>query len=147
MPERDPLIELPVLFKRLIKRMTQEWNKLISEDLTMSQSRMLYMLSINGPMKAIEMSELLDVTAGAITGMTDKLVDHGWVERTRNEDDRRVVRLQLTEKGQLYVGTLKVRQREIAEALFSHLPDEDIDNLHRIFTQILGQIEHPEEEK
>jgi len=92
-------------------------------------------------MKAIEMADVLSVTAGAITGMTDKLVEYGWVERERSDKDRRIVRLQLTEEGSKMVNAIQKRERENAEAMFSNLPKEDIAHLRRIFIQLLEEDE------
>ncbi|MGZ9585581.1 MarR family winged helix-turn-helix transcriptional regulator [Paenibacillus marinisediminis] len=146
MAENDQMVELPLLFKKLIKKMTQEWKRRIPEDLSMSQHRMLYELSQRGPMKATEMAELLTVTAGAITGMTDKLVEYGWVERNRSEEDRRIVLLQLTSEGEKLIDSLKTRQRETALAFIDFLPPEDSAHLQRIFTRMLDEIENTKEE-
>lgn len=66
--------------------------------------------------------KILGITSGAATGLTDKLVALGLIERTRQEDDRRVVQLSLTEKGKETV-ELMLKQR------------------HAWFTEIVGQLE------
>lgn len=146
MSDNDQLLRLPMLFKDLIKRMSQEWKKRSSEDLTMSQFRMLLVLNNEGPMKAIELAELLCLTPGAITGMTDKLEEHGWVVRARSDEDRRVVIIQLTELGEELVKSIKIKQSETTEAFFKILPAEDIAHLNRIFTRILEGVEQMKEE-
>lgn len=146
MPDNDQLLQLPMLFKDLIKRMSQEWKKRSSEDLTMSQFRMLLTLNKEGAMKAIELADILCLTPGAITGMTDKLEEHGWVARERSDEDRRVVLIQLTEAGEELVRSIKIKQRETTEAFFKILPAEDIAHLNRIFTQLLEGVEQMKEE-
>lgn len=146
MSDNEQLLELPLLFKDLVKRMSYEWKKRGSMDLTMSQYRMLMILNKEGAMKAIELAELLCVTPGAITGMTDKLEEHGWVMRGRSDEDRRVILIQLTEAGTELVQLLEVQQRETTEAFFEILPAKDIAHLHRIFTKLLEGVERKKEE-
>ena len=146
MPDNDQLLQLPMLFKDLIKRMSQEWKKRSSEDLTMSQFRMLLTLNKEGAIKAIELADILCLTPGAITGMTDKLEEHGWVAHERSDEDRRVVLIQLTEAGEELVRSIKIKQRETTEAFFKILPAEDIAHLNRIFTQLLEGVEQMKEE-
>jgi DNA-binding MarR family transcriptional regulator len=49
---------------------------------------------------ANELARKMDVDAGAVTRMLDRLEAKGLLERVRSESDRRVVHLQLTAAGQ-----------------------------------------------
>lgn len=66
---------------------------------------------------AAELCRELNYDSGSMTRMLDRLVDLGLVRRVRSEEDRRLVRLELTEEGQ---------------KLSLHLPPIAIDvlNLH-----------------
>ncbi|MDK8183481.1 MarR family transcriptional regulator [Paenibacillus sp. UMB4589-SE434] len=146
MSEQAQLLELPALFKRLVKRLTQEWKRQMHEEMSMNQFRLLFVLHSTGPKKANELADIVCVTAGAITGMTDKLVERGYVERRRNKEDRRVVSMQLTEAGQRFVDDVLNRQNEVISALFGMLPHEDVKHLKRIFTVMLNRLEPSKEE-
>lgn len=83
---------------------------------------------------ATELCRELNYDSGSMTRMLDRLVDLGLIRRIRSEEDRRLVRLELTEEGQ---------------KLSLHLPPIAIDvlNLHtKGFTreemnQLMGFLE------
>jgi len=139
------MMELPALFKSLIKKITQEWNSSVADKLSMSQFRMLYLLQHNGLSKPNELADALSVTPGAITGMADKLIDKGYVARTRDKQDRRVIHLVITEKGISYVDEMLEKQKESILAVFDRLPEEDIAHLMRIFRFLLESMQTEEE--
>src|SRR5699024_2733081 len=58
-------------------------------------------------LKMSELSRLMMVTNGNITGITDQLEKDGLVERVRNEADRRSSIIKLTAKGKRYYKRLQ----------------------------------------
>lgn len=64
------------------------------------------------PMKAI--AEVLGVTARSVTDMADALVAEGYLARTPDPADRRVVRLELTDTGMAALAS--ERRKRIVEA-------------------------------
>jgi len=67
--------------------------------LTDAQWKPLMMLKDSRATTAIELAREMNVDAGAITRLVDRLEAKGLVERVRSESDRRVVRLRLTAAG------------------------------------------------
>lgn len=145
MSENAQVVELPALFKSLVKKMTQEWKNRVPDNLSMSQFRVLYVLNSEGRKKTTELADILGVTSGAVTGIADKLIDRGFVRRNRDEEDRRVVFLHITNDGKEMVETLLDIQKETMNAFFGSLPEEDIEHLKRIFTFLLDQFGQKDE--
>ncbi|CAH0121183.1 HTH-type transcriptional regulator MhqR [Paenibacillus sp. CECT 9249] len=145
MPESE-LMKLSSIFRSLIKMMTQEWNKRMVHNLTFSQCRVLFRLHSIGPMKVSELADALSFTSGAITGITDKLIAAGFAVRTRAEDDRRVVYVEITPKGKEALDEIQEKQQEMIAVFFEWLSDEDRQHLTRIFTQILDKVEEYQKE-
>ncbi|MBB6217112.1 MarR family 2-MHQ and catechol resistance regulon transcriptional repressor [Anaerosolibacter carboniphilus] len=59
----------------------------------------------NGPMEGMilsEISELMLVTKGNMTGLIDRLEKQGFVERIRDDDDRRKISAVITEEGRVF---------------------------------------------
>jgi DNA-binding MarR family transcriptional regulator len=71
--------------------------------LTDAQWKPLWMLKTGRATTAIELAREIDVDAGAVTRMVDRLEAKGLVERVRSESDRRVVHLRLTAAGEAVV--------------------------------------------
>ena len=57
------------------------------------------------------LSERLGVRQNALTQAADRLINHGLAERLSDPNDRRVVRLRLSEKGREWVATRRARRR------------------------------------
>ena len=68
-----------------------------------------------------EISEYSKVAVSTMTGIIDKLEDKGLVKRERNDDDRRIVRVLLTNKGrkiyQSYVENYLELSRQMLQTL------------------------------
>jgi len=69
-------------------------------DITGQQMGILLSLTHGAAATPFELSKLLGIDTGLMTRMLDKLEAKGLLSRSRSLDDRRVVNLTLTEKGQ-----------------------------------------------
>jgi DNA-binding MarR family transcriptional regulator len=69
-------------------------------DLTDAQWKPLWMLKAGRASTAIELAREMDIDAGAVTRMVDRLEAKGLIERLRSDEDRRVVHLHLTKAGE-----------------------------------------------
>jgi DNA-binding MarR family transcriptional regulator len=84
----------------LMTQMRREVEKRMAQHgLTDAQWKPLWMIRIGRATTAIELAREMDIDAGAITRMLDRLEAKGLVERVRSETDRRVVHLRLTAAG------------------------------------------------
>jgi DNA-binding MarR family transcriptional regulator len=72
------------------------------KDLDITSQQMGILLSMRRGVAAtpFELSKLLGIDTGLMTRMLDKLETKGLLERSRSLEDRRVVNLTLTEKGE-----------------------------------------------
>jgi DNA-binding MarR family transcriptional regulator len=72
------------------------------KDLDITSQQMGILLSIQRGMATtpFELSKLLGIDSGLLTRMLDKLEAKGLLGRSRSADDRRVINLRLTEKGE-----------------------------------------------
>jgi DNA-binding MarR family transcriptional regulator len=87
------LINLMMLMRREVEK------RMAEHGLTDAQWKPLWMLKIGRATTAIELAREMDIDAGAVTRMLDRLEAKGLVERVRSEADRRVVHLRLTPAG------------------------------------------------
>ena len=77
-------------------------------------------------MTATELGEKTLITKGTLTGVVDRLVDRGWVERAAHASDRRCQIIRLTQAG---------------EALFARVFPEHMAHLAACFAGV-GAAEH-----
>lgn len=133
MPENSKLMEL---FINILKKMKREWIKALECSLTPSQFFILKTLQHHGPHKATDLAEVVQMTPGAITGAADKLVSEGYIERKGAQEDRRIVYLEITSQGEMFLESVLEKQKAATANFFQGLSQEDINHLVRIFQQI-----------
>lgn len=68
--------------------------------LTPPQFDIVATLGNTAGMTATELGEKTLITKGTLTGVVDRLVDRGWVERTAHDSDRRCQIIRLTRAGE-----------------------------------------------
>lgn len=113
--------------------------RLQSHDLTHPQFITLASLVAHG--QPTSMRELSDVTfqdAPSMTRIVDRLVKMGWVRRTRDEQDRRVVLVAATEPGAILIKQIECEQDEEDSHGFSALNDEDLSKMEALMDHIVG---------
>jgi DNA-binding MarR family transcriptional regulator len=93
----NPGYLIKLVFNSLNRALDQEMAPL---GLTAMQWRPIAMLALGRADTAVELAKLHGVDTGAMTRALDRLEAKGLIRRQRSEQDRRVVKLELTEAGQ-----------------------------------------------
>ena len=119
-------------FAEAWKRLQRLWEKnLAAIGLTLTEIRILRLLSLNGPSPMAKLAAELYMTPASITGLVDRLETEQLVLRERNSRDRRVVNVKVTEKGaatfengkKLYRGFVEKTMRSLTKEEARHLVD------------------------
>ena len=76
------------------------------------------------------------ITAGSLTTAVNALVRKAYVKRERSEEDRRVVYIALTEKGEKAFYHHEQFHRQMTNAVIEKLDDEEIDALVKMLKDI-----------
>jgi DNA-binding MarR family transcriptional regulator len=82
------------------------------------------------------LAEALEVSLPNVTGIIDRMVEHGLVERGRAEDDRRVVTVVATDAGRNTVEEIDLLRRRQLAALLAHLTPDQQRRALDTFTQL-----------
>ena len=91
----------------------------------MGQYRLLSLLYGADRLTSHQLAEQMDVSAPTVSTMVRSLVDEGLVERERDADDQRVVRLTITDIGRRTVEDERRAWRDVFLARFTQLSDLD----------------------
>jgi DNA-binding MarR family transcriptional regulator len=132
------LDRLEEVFNQVARRLHAELDHHLMEGLTGSQFIVLMRIFRRGRMSVSEVAGDMRVSLSAITALVDRLHRAGFVERRRDEDDRRVVWLELTPKGEEAVRSCLVVRRRVMEKYLGQLPEEDVEQLVRIYEKLLS---------
>lgn len=94
-------------------------------ELNMQELRVVEHIGIEGPRMMRELAEFLTVAVNTVTTIVDNLVRKELVTRQRSEEDRRVVRVELTEAGRvIYRSVADVNMRLFRSMLGALTEDE-----------------------
>ncbi|MEB2280503.1 MarR family transcriptional regulator [Lysinibacillus xylanilyticus] len=136
MSKKEQLHNVETIMREMleIQQKSKKFVNLLSEGESLSQNQLILLLQLksNNGMKATEIAEFFSVTPGAVTSMCDKLEKLELVERIREQEDRRVVKMALTNSGELKV-----------QDLFLKFPQEkliDMANILREVNQLMNKI-------
>ena len=77
------------------------------QGLTVLQLRLVHLLLADDRMSVGQLASELNTTPASVTGLTDRLVLRGLVEREHDLDDHRVVHLKLTPEGRRTIEELQ----------------------------------------
>ena len=83
-----------------------------------------------------ELSRLLLVTSGNLTGIVDRLEDSGLVRRQQWSQDRRVIRIQLTSKGRRLITQIAPLHARDIESALSFLPVEQLRAMDELLSTL-----------
>jgi DNA-binding MarR family transcriptional regulator len=86
-----------------------------------------------------ELSKMLSVDTGLMTRMLDKLETKGLLERSRSVDDRRVVNLVLTKKGEEIAGEIPKIAPEVLNARLKKFTKAEFEELCRLLNKFNGE--------
>ena len=92
------------------------------DDVTLPQYRTLVELTFGGPRRLADLAEALGVSPSTATRMCDRLVRKELVSRTRDELDRREVKLAITVLGRSVVSDVIERRRAEVRDLLRAIP-------------------------
>jgi DNA-binding MarR family transcriptional regulator len=136
----EQLGEFQHLFLQLFRAKAQQWGKYVEKGISGSQAHILELLHKRGKQRASDLAVDLNVTTGAVTSLSDKLISGGYASRERCDEDRRVVYLVITTKGEEMLDSVVEKRKEITELFYGQLATQDMDHLIRIYTQVLHRI-------
>ncbi|MCM3736148.1 MarR family transcriptional regulator [Bacillus cytotoxicus] len=103
-----------------------------------SQYLILEILRNEGRKSSSELAQFFKITLPAVTNLSKKLVDGGYVERIQSELDRRLVLFQITQKGLHFLNVMDQTGKDIIKTLWEDLSPEEVKQLNFIFQKALG---------
>ena len=104
-------------FARLMDRMAAEHEPPADVSISMAQLRCLHLIAGAGELRMSRLVTQLGVSISTVSGLVDRLVDHGFVSRHDDPNDRRQVVLSPTAAGIEFLD----RMRELSNAQFRGL--------------------------
>jgi DNA-binding MarR family transcriptional regulator len=126
-------------------KLTKEWNAQMDAELapqlTVGQLEVLELMQVYEPIKPSELLPNLETTPAAITTLLDRMERGGLVERNRDEGDRRIVWVTMTDLGRSEViRGLAVRSTIVNRSL-DHISSHNRQLLVYLISKVAGTRE------
>lgn len=125
---------LPILYQELGKR---ENNFLTQGKISCPQLLALQKISNAGPLRMKDLSQGLNIRMATATGLVDRLVKAGWVERKLDSNDRRAVVIQLLPQGKKIISDIYLQKKKIITRVFEKLSSHETTAYVKQFEKIV----------
>ena len=114
----------------------QGFHNLIGRSVSMTHMHVLAKLRIAGPLPMTRLAEALDVSVASATGIVSRMEERGLVGRTRDDADRRVVLVAITDGGGAALEEIEARSGEQFGRLLRELTKGELLQLRNGFRAI-----------
>lgn len=127
----------PVLMRRFLKKQAKE---IAQDNISFPQMLILDILNVKQSIRMGELAKYLSVSMAAATGIVDRLVKQGLAIRTSSPTDRRVVNINITDRGKKRMQKCnEIKQKTIIE-IFGGLTEADRNKYLEILRKILKHL-------
>ena len=113
----------------------------IGVELNYSQYLVLKLLAKYGVQTPGDLARWLDHNAGAMTRLLDRLEDKGYLRRHPHAEDRRALRIELTEAGQAMWQTINKCSERIQATALQGLKETERDKLFELLKRVRDTLE------
>lgn len=121
-----------------VKRIIERSGTVEDKEITILQIQALTHIKTNPGVPVGVLAKELLISPSAVAQLTNRLTDINLIRRKNDLNDRRVIKLYLTDTGgdQVEVFTKKMLQNQFS--VFANIPEDDLKQMIRIFTNILN---------
>ena len=136
---RQPLL-------RLVFQAIQRHSNNVDKQLGVSSSQLWAMteLGIQPGLRVSDIAERLSIKNATASNMLDKIQSKELIERKRESDDPRVVRIYLTKKGNKLLKESNVPTQGAVLSALGLMATKDVDKLHDSLTMLIDNMQASE---
>lgn len=110
------------------------------DKLSFSQFKLLYLVAHTDVLSIGDAAAFLGVTCGAVSRTVDKLVRRRLLRRVAPQEDRRLIRLALTETGRRLMGAYLMARDQKARMAFRQFSPEELKRTSELLDRLAGAI-------
>lgn len=106
------------------------------KDVTTNDMHVIEAIGMDGAKNMTRVARSLEVTTGTLTIAVNSLVKKGYVNRTRSEEDRRVVLISLSEKGKRAYLHHRRFHEQMIDSVVEELTEEEQEVLEKALAKL-----------
>lgn len=119
--------------------LVRPFKEMLNREMSLETYYCLQTLKVRETATMTELAQQLKVPKQQVTKLVDRLYEHGFVERTCREEDRRVIAIRLTPAAIAYMEEYPLRNREFIRSLEEKLTEAELEELNHA-AEILRRI-------
>jgi len=141
---RQPLEEeILELFHALMRDIAESHApEFMGVDITMSQAKALYLLSVRPGATMSSIAAELGVGASAVSGLVDRLVAQGYVDRREDPADRRQQLVTITDSGTATLDRMREMRAQVTLRLLKGLDDDELEAFRTSLIALYREVQH-----
>lgn len=132
---------MPEIMKGFARRQN---NDVYKGKITLPQLLILELLSRQGASKMTDLAKFMKVTTAASTGIVQRLVLLGYVQREYDQSDRRIIRIRLSIKGTELLKKINQQRTQSVTKIFGQISENDRGEYLRILMQVKDILDKEE---
>lgn len=122
------------------RKIVADMKEQIDDDLTSDQHLTMRYINRSGTCTSSKLAEVFHVNKSAITAIINRLSAKGYIERVPDERDRRVIYLQLTDRGNEVVEQGEEKIQKVVGAYLSQLEEDELAAFLRTFEKLAAIV-------
>ena len=134
----DHVLEAIIYLTTETRRVTKELAR--RANVTGPQLTVVKILESIGDLSLSQLSDKIRAQNSTVTGIVDRMEREGLAQRVRSKEDRRVVRIHLTEKGAKLAREIPVEPMELLRSALAGLTQSETRELLRLMTKVAKRI-------
>jgi DNA-binding MarR family transcriptional regulator len=138
-PDVDSIVETIIYLYTESRRLTKGMAREVG--LTGPQLTVIKLLETFDNLSLSGLSERIRAQNSTVTGIIDRMEREGLVLRARSTEDRRVVKIRLTDKGSRIAREVSVEPMEIFRGALESLSAAEMRELMKILTKIARRVQ------
>ena len=145
--DKAGLVREIIELQRQVRRALREYvpDAWMNLNLTIAQLKSLFLIVREGSTNTKTLAKELGVTPSNVTGIVDRLVKQGLVSRQENPEDRRMLRLRVTDKGEAILTSLREETISSMSEVLARMSIEELSSLARGLSSLVKAASSTEE--
>ncbi len=130
----SPQNDYPRIITDLLHNVKRSFEKLVKwyfndYKLTLTQLSLVLLLKENGSLNVSSISKQMGLSKSTVSGIINRLEKMNIVTRTRSEEDRRVIRISLTDEVKNIGPSIENKLKEFIYHMFDGVSDDDLSDI------------------
>ncbi|WP_143415092.1 MarR family transcriptional regulator [Geobacillus sp. E263] len=116
----------------------------LDKDMTNDQYYLLRYIKKKAKCTSTELASMFGVNKSAITAMTNRLAEKGLLQRARDKNDRRVIYLTLTKKGDEWIANAEEKIHKLVESFITKFSEREIESFIQTYEKLARILQEME---